>query len=52
MHRVLFAAANFCLVFIEFDSESIDYGIVLMGIGGYQAYIYAFRQHYGAIYRP
>jgi hypothetical protein len=25
---------------------------VLMGIGGYQAYIYAFRQHYHAIYRP
>lgn len=51
IHRVLFVAANFWAVFMKYDSEPIVYGIVLMGIGGYQAYIYAVKQPYGAIYR-
>jgi hypothetical protein len=51
LYRVLFVILNFTIYYIDFSKNSLVYSIILLFIGAYQSYLFAFKLPYGCLYR-
>jgi hypothetical protein len=50
-HRITFLAANLSVVYSNFEKNALVYSLILFIIGLYQAYLFAFKLPFGALYR-